>query len=114
MKRFMNLTVLLAGVSLMSPVLAADDTDDGDYAAAPRIHAMPQTTHKSNAQKQLANQDDYDNGDYAAAPRVRPATQVKKQSTAPKPDANKLATAAPTPVAKTSTQATRRYIEAFE
>jgi hypothetical protein len=106
--------VLLGGVSLMGPVMAADDYDNGDYAAAPRMRAMPQATQTKNTPKPVVNQDDYDNGDYAAAPRVRPTAQVKKASTAPRPDANKLATAAPTPVAKKSTQATHRYIEAFE
>lgn len=114
MKRFYSVVVLLGGVSLMSPVMAADDYDNGDYAAAPRMRAMPQTTHTVTAPKPLAKQDDYDNGDYAAAPRARPAPQVKKQSAAPQPDNNKLATAAPTPVAKKSPQATQRYIEAFE
>ena len=113
MKRLFSVAMLVGGISLMNPALAADDYDDGDYAAAPRAHTMPQPKQTVSKPEPVAVVDDYDNGDYAAAPRVRTVPKAKPQATAaPKPDANKVASIAPVPVK--AKKAKRQYIEAFE
>ena len=83
MKRLFSVAMLVGGISLMNPAMAADDYDDGDYAAAPRAHAMPQPKQKASEPAPVAVVDDYDNGDYAAAPRVRAVPKAKPQASAP-------------------------------
>ena len=113
MKKFICLTMLLAGASLMSPVMAEDDYDNGDYAAAPRAHAFSQAKQEVSkpAPVQVVD-DDYDNGDYAAAPRAHKAPKAKPQAKAPKADANKVASAAPTSVKSRPIKS--RLIDPFE
>ena len=112
MKKLFSVAMLVGGISLMNPAMAADDYDDGDYAAAPIAHAKPQVKQKASKPAPVAVVDDYDDGDYAAAPRVRAVPKAKPQASAPKHDANKVASIAPVPVK--AKQAKRRYIEAFE
>ena len=112
MNKLFSVAMLVGGISLMNPALAADDYDDGDYAAAPRAHAMSQPKQKASEPAPVAVVDDYDDGDYAAAPRVRAVPKAKPQASAPKRDANKVASIAPVPVK--AKKAKRQYIEAFE
>ena len=112
MKRLFSVAMLVGGISLMNPALAADDYDDGDYAAAPPAHATPQPKKKASEPAPVTVVDDYDNGDYAAAPRVSAVPKAKPQASAPKPDANKVASIAPVPAK--AKPAKHRYIEAFE
>ena len=112
MKRLFSMVMLVGGFSLMNPVMAGDDYGDGDYAAAPRAHALSPAKQTASKPEPVADVDDYDNGDYASAPRARAVPKAKPQAQAPKLDTNKVASIAP--VSVKSKPAKRQYIEAFE